>query len=161
MDAASIQPSVVDFGQLAWLPGPVQEYFRSVPKNRQAVVTAVWLEQASQLDIGEGAAQWRTFPSTQRAVTYRPGFDLDARVACCLSCRFGCAMHMYGSVLMCTARSSVRRRSLRPRWSCRPVLASVVATALCHAVSTFAGEELMIARQTPSYWPTNCTALPS
>ena len=26
----SIQPSVVDFGQLAWLPGPAQEYFQTV-----------------------------------------------------------------------------------------------------------------------------------
>ena len=50
----SIQPSVVDFGQLAWLPGPAQEYFQTVLRECQAVVTAVWLEQAGQLDIGEG-----------------------------------------------------------------------------------------------------------
>jgi len=83
LDAAriSIQPSLVDFGQLTGLPRPVREYFRGALKDGQARVTAVWLEQTGEMDIGEGVSRWRAFRSTQRIVTRRPGFDWDARVA--------------------------------------------------------------------------------
>lgn len=82
LDAARMptRPSVVDLGQLAGLPAPVQEYLRSVLKDGQAVVAGVWLEQIGELDVGEGARRWRTLRSTQRVVTRRPGFGWDARV---------------------------------------------------------------------------------
>ena len=83
LEAARVQtPSkVVDFGELVCLPAPVQRYFRSVLKDGQPMVAAVSVEHTGTFNMSETVVQWKSFRSTQRVITRRPGFDWDGRVA--------------------------------------------------------------------------------
>jgi hypothetical protein len=66
---------------IATLPAPVQRYFRVALSENQPLVAAVSIEHTGTFDMGENAAQWKPFTSTQRVVTRPPGFDWDARIA--------------------------------------------------------------------------------
>ena len=66
---------------IAALPAPVQRYFRVALTESQPLVAAASLEHTGTFDMGEDAAQWKPFTSTQRVVTRPPGFDWDARIA--------------------------------------------------------------------------------
>ena len=83
LESARVQTpaGVVDFGELNGLPAPVQRYFRSVLKDGQPIVAAVSVEHTGTFSMSETAVQWKSFTSTQRVVTRRPGFDWDGRVA--------------------------------------------------------------------------------
>jgi hypothetical protein len=75
-----ITPKVVNFRELEGLPEPVQQYFRTVLKEGQPMVTGVRLRHQGTFNMGETTDQWRTFTSDQRVITRRPGFDWDGRV---------------------------------------------------------------------------------
>jgi hypothetical protein len=85
IEAARVPPllgtGVHHADDLAALPAPVQRYFRAVLTESQPLVAAVNLEHTGTFDMGEDAAQWKPFTSTQRVVTRPPGFDWDARIA--------------------------------------------------------------------------------
>ena len=74
--------SVYNARELDGLPAPVQRYFRTVLKDGQAFIAAATFEFAGTFNLSAtGGAQWKPFTSTQRAVTQRPGFLWNARVA--------------------------------------------------------------------------------
>lgn len=75
-----ITPKVVSFRELQGLPEPVQQYFRTVLKEGQPMVTGVRVQHQGTFNMGETTDQWRQFTSDQRVVTHRPGFDWDGRV---------------------------------------------------------------------------------
>uniref|UniRef100_A0A831U1W7 Uncharacterized protein n=1 Tax=Geobacter metallireducens TaxID=28232 RepID=A0A831U1W7_GEOME len=75
-----ITPEVVNFRELEGLPEPVQQYFRTVLKEGQPMVTGVRLRHQGTFNMGETTDQWRPFTSDQRVITRRPGFDWDGRV---------------------------------------------------------------------------------
>jgi len=76
-----IEPRVYDSTELNGLPTPVQRYFRAVLKDGQPMVLAVSVEHTGTFNMSETGEQWRSFTSTQRVITRRPGFDWEARVA--------------------------------------------------------------------------------
>lgn len=85
IEAARIPPvpgtAIHHADDLAALPAPVQRYFRAALAEGQPLVAAVSLAHTGTFDMGEEAAQWKPFTSTQRVVTRPPGFDWDARIA--------------------------------------------------------------------------------
>jgi hypothetical protein len=83
LDAARvpIHPLVVDFRELEGLPTPVQRLFRTVLNDGQPMVAAISVEHTGTFNMGEAAARWKPFTSTQQVITHRPGFDWDARIA--------------------------------------------------------------------------------
>lgn len=84
IDAAWVPPvpgtAIHHADDLAGLPAPVQRYFRAALTEGQPLVAAVSLAHTGTFDMGEDAAQWKPFTSTQRVVTRPPGFDWDARI---------------------------------------------------------------------------------
>jgi hypothetical protein len=74
-------PNTYNEIQLEGLPEPVQRYFRTVLSNGQRIVSAVSINQRGTFDMGKNSVAWKSFTATQRVVTYRPGFDWDARIA--------------------------------------------------------------------------------
>lgn len=70
-----------DARELEGLPAPVQRYFRAVLTDGQAIIAATTIEMAGTINMSATAEQWKPFTSHQRAVTRRPGFLWDARVA--------------------------------------------------------------------------------
>lgn len=75
-----IQPRVFDLRELEGLPAPVQRYFRIALTDGQPIVAAAGMEHAGTFNMSETADQWKSFTSTQRVITRRPGFDWDARI---------------------------------------------------------------------------------
>ncbi|MCA1958041.1 MAG: hypothetical protein LDL14_05875 [Nitrospira sp.] len=75
-----IMPKVVNFRELEGLPEPVQQYFRTVLKEGQPMVTGVRVRHQGTFNMGETSDQWRPFTSDQLVITRRPGFDWDGRV---------------------------------------------------------------------------------
>ncbi len=76
----TIQPDIYDQSEIEGLPDPVQRYFRTVLKDRQAIVTSVKLSQQGKFNMSETKDKWDPFTATQFVVTQRPGFDWDARI---------------------------------------------------------------------------------
>ena len=73
-----------DARELDGLPAPVQRYFGAVLRDGQPFVAAATFELAGTINLSamsSGTAQWKPFTSTQRAVTQRPGFLWNGRVA--------------------------------------------------------------------------------
>jgi hypothetical protein len=70
----------VDFRGFDSLPPPVARYLRTVLKDGQSLVEAVYLEHSGTFNTGEGDSHWRPFASTQRVITQPPGFGWDARI---------------------------------------------------------------------------------
>ncbi|MEO8015221.1 MAG: DUF6544 family protein [Polaromonas sp.] len=70
-----------DAREINGLPAPVQRYFRAVLKDGQPFIAAVTFELAGTINMSATGEQWKPFTSTQRAVTHRPGFLWNGRVA--------------------------------------------------------------------------------
>jgi hypothetical protein len=76
-----VDPSHYDPRELEGLPPPVQRYFRAVLEETQPLVAAVSLAHTGTFNTSESNETWRSFSSTQRVITARPGFVWDARIA--------------------------------------------------------------------------------
>jgi hypothetical protein len=76
-----IEPRTFDRRELEGLPEPVQRYLRAVLRDGQPIVAAVSVEHTGTFNGSEATPQWKSFTSTQRVITQRPGFDWDARIA--------------------------------------------------------------------------------
>ncbi len=76
----TIQPGIYDSKELEGLPAPVQRFFRTVLKDRQAIVAEVNLSQTGQFNLNELEDKWSPFTATQLVTTQRLGFDWDARI---------------------------------------------------------------------------------
>lgn len=76
----TIKPKIYDSKEIENLPAPVQRFFRTVLKDRQAIVAAVKLSQQGQFNLSETEAKWSPFTATQLVITQRLGFDWDARI---------------------------------------------------------------------------------
>lgn len=77
-----IAPKTYSAHELVGLPAPVQRYFRAALTDGQPMITAVRVEHTGTFNMSTtGDAQWRSFSSTQRVITQRPGFDWEARIA--------------------------------------------------------------------------------
>lgn len=74
-------PATYDPRELEGLPAPVQRYFRAVLREGQPIVASAEVAHAGSFDMGAGNEKWRSFRSTQRVVTRRPGFVWNARIA--------------------------------------------------------------------------------
>ncbi len=72
---------VFDATELDGQPPPVQRYFRAVLKDGQPIVAAASVEHRGSFNMSTSGEQWKSFASTQRVVTQRPGFVWDARIA--------------------------------------------------------------------------------
>ena len=70
-----------DARDLDCLPAPVQRYFRAVLKDGQPLIAAATFELAGTINMSTTGENWKPFTSTQRAVTHRPGFLWNGRVA--------------------------------------------------------------------------------
>ena len=66
--------------ELIGLPAPVQKYFRAVLKDRQPIVSAVYLELSGTINMSATGEKWKRFTSTQRVIAQRPGFDWEGRI---------------------------------------------------------------------------------
>jgi len=75
------QPARFDARELEGLPPPVQRFFRAVIADGQPMVAAVQMQHRGSFNMGEQADDWKPFTSVQRAVTQRPGFVWDGRIA--------------------------------------------------------------------------------
>ena len=69
-----------DPNELIGLPAPVQRYFHTALKVGQPTVAAASVKHAGTFNMSEAGEQWKPFPSTQRVITQRPGFDWEARI---------------------------------------------------------------------------------
>lgn len=76
-----IHPSTYDAKELEGLPLPVRRYFGAALKDGQPIVAAVRLAHEGLFNMGETQARWSRFMSSQLAITRRPGFDWDGRIA--------------------------------------------------------------------------------
>lgn len=74
-------PATYDPRELEGLPAPVQRYFRAVLREGQPIVASAEVAHAGSFGMGAGNAKWRSFRSTQRVVTRRPGFVWNATIA--------------------------------------------------------------------------------
>ncbi len=63
------------------VPLPVQRFFMAVLPERARIVTAATVTHSGTFNLSETGEQWRSFTSTQRVTTRRPGFVWDGRVA--------------------------------------------------------------------------------
>ncbi|MBD1856402.1 MULTISPECIES: DUF6920 family protein [Leptolyngbya] len=76
----TIKPKIYDQREIEGLPEPVQQFFRAVLQDGQAIVTSVRLSQQGQFNMSETKAKWNPFTATQLVTTQHPGFDWDARI---------------------------------------------------------------------------------
>lgn len=74
-------PTRYSVRELDGLPAPVQRYFRAVLQDGQPIITAATIDIAGTFNLSATAEQWKPFTSHQRAVTRRPGFLWDAKIA--------------------------------------------------------------------------------
>jgi hypothetical protein len=79
LDPASPAPCY-DARELQGLPAPVARYFRTVLKDGQPLIAAVYIDLVGKLNLSVKGEQWRPFTARQRVVSRRPGFLWDARV---------------------------------------------------------------------------------
>ncbi|MEP6876786.1 MAG: DUF6544 family protein [Burkholderiales bacterium] len=70
-----------DAGEIESLPAPVQRYFRAVLNDGQHFIAAATFEFVGTINMSATGEQWKPFTSSQRAVTHRPGFLWNGRVA--------------------------------------------------------------------------------
>ena len=61
--------------KMTGLPQPVQKYFSAVLRNGQPVLSATNLEHVGTFNMSKTGEQCKSFTSTQRVTTNRPGFD--------------------------------------------------------------------------------------
>ncbi len=84
-----------DPSELIGLPEPVQRYFRASLRGGQRVIASVNMKHSGTFNPGEAGEQWKSFVSTQRVVTQRPGFDWDA----CISMMPGVTMRVHDAYI--------------------------------------------------------------
>jgi hypothetical protein len=77
---AIVDPQVHDRAELEGLPHAVQRYLRAALSEDQALVAGVVMEHAGSFNMSEEGERWRSFTSTQRVVSKRPGFVWNARI---------------------------------------------------------------------------------
>jgi len=77
----SMHPAQPDGSDFAMLPPPVQQYLRTVLRERRSLIATVNLSHRGTLNLSASAQQWKPFVSNQRVVLDRPAFVWDARVA--------------------------------------------------------------------------------
>ncbi|MEO5733561.1 MAG: DUF6544 family protein [Rubrivivax sp.] len=70
-----------DAREIDGLPAPVQRYFRAVLKDGQPLIATATFDLVGTINLSATGEQWKPFTSTQRAVTHRPGFLWNGRVA--------------------------------------------------------------------------------
>ena len=70
-----------DAREIEGLPAPVQRYFRAVLKDGQPLIATAIFNFEGTFNMSATGEQWKPFTSTQRAVTHRPGFLWNGRVA--------------------------------------------------------------------------------
>ena len=70
-----------DVREIEGLPAPVQRYFRAVLKDGQRFIATATFDFEGTFNMSATGDQWKPFTSTQRAVTHRPGFLWNGRVA--------------------------------------------------------------------------------
>jgi hypothetical protein len=76
-----ISPVTYDAREIVNLPPPVRRYFQAVLKDGQPIVSKARFAHEKQFNMGETQAKWSRFTSSQVAITRRPGFDWDGRIA--------------------------------------------------------------------------------
>ena len=83
LEAAKLPAPVgrYDAREIDGLPAPVRRYFRAVLKDGQPCIASATFELAGTINMSATGEQWKPFTSTQRAVTHRPGFLWNGRVA--------------------------------------------------------------------------------
>jgi hypothetical protein len=74
------QKKTYSLDELIGLPAPVQRYFRSVLREGQPMVSAVYVEHSGTFNMSGVGEKWKRFTSTQRVIAQRPGFDWEARI---------------------------------------------------------------------------------
>lgn len=74
------RPTRYDPGELAGLPAPVQRFFHASLRSGQPLIEAVNVEHTGTFNLSETGENWKSFRSTQRFITRRPGFDWEARI---------------------------------------------------------------------------------
>ena len=70
-----------DVREIEGLPAPVQRYFREVLKDGQPIIATATFNFEGTFNMSATGEQWKPFASTQRAITHRPGFLWNGRVA--------------------------------------------------------------------------------
>ena len=70
-----------DAREIDGLPAPVQRYFRAVLNDGQPFIAAATFELAGTINMSATGESWKPFTSMQRAVTHRPGFLWNGKVA--------------------------------------------------------------------------------
>jgi hypothetical protein len=73
-------PTRFDARELEGLPAPVQRYFRAVLTDGQSIIAAADIKMTGTINLSATAEQWKSFTSTQRVVTRKPGFLWNAQV---------------------------------------------------------------------------------
>jgi hypothetical protein len=70
-----------DAREIEGLRAPVQRYFRAVLKDGQPFIAAASFELAGTINMSVTGEAWKPFISMQKAITHRPGFVWNGRVA--------------------------------------------------------------------------------
>ncbi len=81
--------------ELDGLPAPVQRYFRAVLKDGQPFIATATFNFAGTFNMSATGEQWKPFTSTQQAITHRPGFLWNGRIAMLP----GLAVHVHDSYI--------------------------------------------------------------
>ena len=89
-----------DAREIESLPAPVRRYFRAVLKDGQPMIATATFELAGTINMSATGENWKSFTSMQRAVTHRPGFLWNGRVAMLP----GLAAHVNDSYIAGTGR---------------------------------------------------------
>jgi hypothetical protein len=74
-------PGRYDAREIDGLPAPVMRYFRAVLKDGQPFIAAATFDLAGKINMSATGENWKSFTSTQRAVTHRAGFVWNGAVA--------------------------------------------------------------------------------
>lgn len=77
----SVRQKTFELAELEGLPPPVQRYFRAVLSDGQPIISGVRVAHTGTFNLSQTGENWKSFSSTQRVITNRPGFDWEARIA--------------------------------------------------------------------------------
>lgn len=75
------EASSYDPAELAELPAPVRRYLETVLRPGQPMIDHAELQQVGTFNLSSDSDRWRPFTATHLAVTRRPGFLWEARIA--------------------------------------------------------------------------------
>lgn len=71
---------ILKLKEIEGLPAPVQQFFRTVLKDGQAIMAATKLSQQGQFNLNEMDDKWNPFTATQLVITQRLSFNWDALI---------------------------------------------------------------------------------